>query len=109
MTLSGLLITLSHSLPILIAGLALFSSGLFVSQSAATVQTGKVADRSRSAAAGIYVTFYYIGGSAGAAVPAWFWIKAGWPTCVALFAVVSLLTLLLGFIAGSRLATSSPA
>ena len=100
MGLGGLLLTLIHSLPAVIAGLAIFSSGIFVSQSAATVLTGQVAERARSAAAGLYVTFYYAGGSAGAALTAWFWLKGGWPACVGLFAAVSLLTLILGLAGG---------
>ncbi|MGO8698748.1 MAG: MFS transporter [Limisphaerales bacterium] len=101
MNLAGLLATLAHSLPVIIAGLALFSSGIFISQSAATVQTGHVADRARSAAAGIYVTFYYIGGTAGSAAPAWFWRQGGWPACVGLFAAASVVTVVFAF-AGER-------
>ncbi len=101
MSVAGLLLTLSHSLPLVIAGLALFSSGVFVSQSAGTVQTGRVAIRARSSAAGLYVTFYYIGGSLGATVPAWFWSKGGWPACVGLLAAVSSVTLVFGLL-GAR-------
>lgn len=100
MSLGGLLLTLVCWLPAVIAGLAVFSSGIFVSQAAATVLTGRVADRARSSAAGLYVTFYYIGGSVGTALPAWFWLHGGWPGCVGLFAAVSLATLFLGLAAG---------
>jgi MFS family permease len=100
MCLGGLLLTLAHSLPAVIAGLAIFSSGIFVSQSAATVLMGQVAGRARSAAAGLYVTFYYTGGSAGTALTAWFWLKGGWPACVGLFATASLFTLILGLAGG---------
>jgi MFS family permease len=101
MSLGGLLLTLVHSLPAVIAGLAFFSSGIFVSQSSATVLTGRVVGRARSSAAGLYVTCYYLGGSAGTALTAWFWLNGGWPGCVALFALVSLMTLALG-LAGGR-------
>ena len=100
MSLGGLLLTLIHWLPAVIAGLAVFSSGIFVSQSSATVLTGQVADRARSSAAGLYVTFYYIGGSVGTALPAWFWLNGGWPACVGLFVATSLVTLALGWAAG---------
>ena len=104
MCLCGLMLTLAASLPLVIAGLAAFSSGIFVSQSAATVLMGQVAGKARSAAAGLYVTFYYIGGSAGAALTGWFWLKGGWPGCVGLFAAVSLCTLVLGLIGGKSVA-----
>jgi MFS family permease len=99
-TLAGLALTLAPSLPWVIAGLAVFSSGIFVSQSAATVLTGRVAGRARSAAAGLYVTFYYAGGSVGTMLAAWFWVKGGWPACVGLFAAVSLGTLCFAFLGG---------
>ena len=104
MSLGGLLLTLVHWLPAVIAGLAVFSSGIFVSQAAATVLTGQVAGRARSSAAGLYVTFYYIGGSAGTALPAWFWLHGGWPACVGLFAAMSLVTLALGLAGGKTAA-----
>jgi len=59
-----------------------------------------LAKHARSAAAGLYVTFYYIGGSAGTVVTSWFWMKAGWPGCIGLFAAVSLATLGFGLLAG---------
>ena len=62
----GVLLTLVHSLPVIIVGLALASSGVFIYQAVGTVQTGVVAGKARSSAAGLYVTFYYIGGSLGA-------------------------------------------
>jgi MFS family permease len=104
MCLGGLLLTLAPSLAPVIAGLAIFSSGIFVSQSAATVLMGQVAGRARSAAAGLYVTFYYAGGSAGASLTAWFWLRGGWPACVGLFAGVSLITLILALAGGKSVA-----
>jgi predicted MFS family arabinose efflux permease len=104
MSLGGLLLTLVHWLPAVIAGLAVFSSGIFVSQASATVLTGQVAGRARSSAAGLYVTFYYIGGTMGTALPAWFWLNGGWPACVGLFAAMSLVTLTLGLAGGKSVA-----
>jgi YNFM family putative membrane transporter len=95
MMIVGLSLTLIKSLPLVIAGLALFSSGVFVAQAAATVQTGAIAGRARSSAAGLYVTFYYLGGSIGATLTDWFWQWKGWPGCVALMATVSLISLAL--------------
>ena len=100
MCLAGLALTLLARLPCVICGLAIFSSGIFVYQSAATVLIGEVAEIALSSAAGLYVTFYYIGGSSGAAVTGWFWVKEGWPGCVGLFGVVSLGTWALGWAGG---------
>jgi len=102
-TLIGLLLTLSSSLALIITGLALFSSGIFVSQSSATILTGQVTRQAKSAAAGLYVTFYYAGGSVGTMSAAWFWIKGGWPACVGLFAATSLGTLFFAFLGGQNI------
>jgi len=93
MMIAGLLLTLVKSLPIVIAGLAIFSSGVFVAQAAATVQTGAIAGRARSSAAGLYVAFYYLGGSVGATLTDGFWRWKGWPGCVAMLGGVSLVSL----------------
>ena len=98
MMIGGLLITLIPVLVADIAGLALFSSGVFIAQAAATVQTGAIAGRARSSAAGLYVTFYYLGGSLGAWVTGWFWLWAGWKGCVAVLALVSLVSLAMAYL-----------
>jgi MFS family permease len=72
-----------------------------MSQSSATVLTGKVTERAKSAAAGLYVTFYYAGGFIGTIVTGWFWMMGGWHACVAALAAVGVLTLLLAFLGSS--------
>src|SRR6516164_8115614 len=91
----GLLVTLIHSLPLIIAGLAVFSTGIFIFQAVGTVQTGFVARRALSSAAGLYVTFYYIGGSLGAIATGWTWIADGWRACVWLLIAIAGLALAL--------------
>jgi predicted MFS family arabinose efflux permease len=103
MMIVGLLLTLIPSLPVIIVGLAIFSSGMFVAQAAGTVQTGAIAGRARSSAAGLYVTFYYLGGTIGATVTDWFWHWAAWPGCVALLGGVSLVSLWLARISSRPL------
>jgi MFS family permease len=93
----GLTLTLLHKLPLIIVGLALFSSGIFIFQAVGTVQTGIVAQRARSSAAGLYVTFYYIGGSLGAMVTGWTWIADGWRACVMLLMGVAGIAVLLAY------------
>jgi len=93
MMIAGLLFTLVKSLPMVIIGLAIFSSGVFVAQAAATVEMGAIAGRARSSAAGLYVAVYYLGGSVGATLTGLFWRWKGWPGCVAVLGGVSLLSL----------------
>jgi len=103
MMIGGLLLTLVESLPVVIVGLAIFSSGVFVAQAAGTVQTGAIAGRARSSAAGLYVAFYYLGGSVGATLTDFFWRWKKWPGCVALLGGVSLLSLWLARISSRPL------
>jgi predicted MFS family arabinose efflux permease len=103
MSLSGLLLTLIRWLPAVLAGLAVFSTGIFILQSAASVQVGAAAGRARSAAAGLYVTFYYLGGSVGAIAPAWCWSRGGWPACIALLGMVNLFSFALGLGAARKI------
>ncbi len=92
-SLFGVLVTLLPTLWGVIAGLAICSSGVFVCQSAATSSLGVAAGRSRSLASGLYLCFYYLGGSAGGALPGFFWAHGGWWTCVLLVGAVQLLTM----------------
>ena len=83
-----------HSLPAVIAGLALCCTGVFIGHSSASSYIGTVAREARAAAVGLYVMFYYAGGSAGSALSGHFWNRGGWPACVALVATVQVLTIL---------------
>jgi MFS family permease len=79
----GLLLTLVPSVPVSVFGLALFSAFIFVTHGMAMGTVGIVTRSARSAAVGVYVTFYYTGGSLGAFVPSAAWTYGGWPGCVA--------------------------
>ena len=94
----GLLLTMVLKLPVIIAGLALFSTGVFIFQAVGTVQTGVVAGRARSSAAGLYVTLYYIGGSLGAIVTGWTWVADGWRASVLLLIGVAWMALGLAWV-----------
>jgi MFS transporter, YNFM family, putative membrane transport protein len=89
----GVMLTAVTSLPVVLAGLALCCTGVFVAQSAASSYIGVAAEHNKALAVGLYVTFYYTGGSSGAALPAWLWNLGGWPACIALFVCVQLITI----------------
>ena len=94
----GILLTLAHRIPVVMLGLALCCTGVFIGNSAGASYVGKVAREARAAAVGLYVTFYYTGGSFGSALPGPFWSRGGWPACVALIAAVQLLTIVLSVV-----------
>ena len=88
---AGALLTLAPSLLVILAGLALASTGVFIAQTTTSSYIGAVTTGDRGLAAGLYSTFYYTGGSVGAAAPAALWHLAGWPGCVALVVAVQCL------------------
>ncbi len=88
----GLLLTLWPALAAIIAGLAVTAGCGFVCQSVATSYVAVTAEEGRSAAVGLYVTCYYVGGSLGAILPGFAWSRAGWPGCIAI--VAAMLTLM---------------
>jgi len=85
---TGALLTLAPRLSVIIAGLALCSTGVFIAQSATSSYIGAITTRDRALAVGLYSTFYYAGGSVGGAAPSALWSRGGWPACVALIVLV---------------------
>lgn len=73
-------------------GLAICSTGVFAAQTAGSGFVGIAARGHRGLAVGLYATFYYLGGSAGAVLPGFFWEWRGWPVCAAFIVCVQLLT-----------------
>ncbi len=93
LALAGLLLSLLPALWAIIAGLALIAAAVFVEQSLTISFIGEAAPTAKSAAVGLYVTCYYVGGSLGGILPAGIWHLAGWPGCVALSMAVQLIML----------------
>lgn len=87
---SGALLTIVPNVWAVVAGLAACCSGVFISQAAATSYVGVAAPHNRALALGLYVSFYYAGGSLGGTAPGWLWQKFGWPGCVALVIAVQM-------------------
>ena len=93
----GALLTLVPSLPVIVCGLALCATGVFVAQATSSSYIGAVTTQDRALAVGLYSTFYYAGGSVGAALPAAVWTRGGWPACVALIVAVQTAGVVLAF------------
>jgi YNFM family putative membrane transporter len=86
----GALVTLIPNLWAVIAGMAIASTGVFIAQASTTTFVGVAAKQNRALALGLYVTFYYAGGSLGGTAPGWLWQTFGWPGCVALVVAVQM-------------------
>lgn len=102
-SMAGVLITLSHDLWLVILGITLCSSGVFVCQIITNRSIGVVAGKSRASAVGLYVAFYYCGGFVGSVVPGFLWELGGWPYCAAFIAFVLLIAFLFTLLVWKRL------
>ena len=81
--LAGLALLTVLRLDAFIAGLVLVGVGTFFGQAVATSYVGRAASRDRAAASGLYLSFYYGGGLAGAALVGQLYDRAGWNAAVA--------------------------
>ena len=86
LTLAGLPMLVSTSLPLVLAGLAIVGVGAFFAQATATGFVGRAAKHDRAAASGLYLSSYYLGGLAGAALLGRVFDAFGWPATVAAIA-----------------------
>jgi predicted MFS family arabinose efflux permease len=90
---TGVLLTLKPNLWAVATGLSVCCTGVFIAQSAVSSSIGACAQTHRALAVGLYASFYYLGGSVGATLPAWTWKAGGWAACVALVVAIQTVTL----------------
>jgi MFS transporter, YNFM family, putative membrane transport protein len=106
-SIAGVLLTLAPSLAIILLGLALLATGVFVAQTATQSHLRIAAPAgARVTAAGLYVTCYYLGGTAAGVVPGIFWNLGRWPACVVFIVfmqVIALAIALIGWRGTSRI------
>lgn len=109
-SITGVLLTLIHSLPIVILGLTMLSSGVFIAQTASQSHLRIAAPSGlRVTAAGLYLTCYYLGGTAAGVLPGAFWAIGKWPACVAFIVGIQILGLSIALIGWHSPHLTSPA
>lgn len=111
-SMAGVAMTMVHSLPVVIIGLAALSSGVFVAQTASQSHL-RIASPpgARVTAAGMYFTCYYLGGTAAGVVPGAFWALGKWPACAGFIIFMQLIGLtiaLLGWRTPAAATTPAP-
>jgi YNFM family putative membrane transporter len=108
-SMTGVLLTLKPSLPIVILGLTLLSSGVFIAQTASSSYLRVAAPAgARVTAAGLYVTCYYLGGAAAGVLPGAFWEIGSWPACVAFIVSMQIIALIIALIGWRSEIQNSP-
>jgi len=93
----GLAVMLTPSIPVIIAGLAVAASCGFLCHAAAASYVAISAQGGTSSAVGLYVLFFYAGGSFGAFLPGLAWEAAGWPAAVGM--VMGMIALMAAIVA----------
>jgi predicted MFS family arabinose efflux permease len=81
---TGTLLLLARPIAGIMAGLTLCAVCGMLCQTLSTGYVTAIAKEGRSSAVGLYVMFFYIGGSVGAFLPGLAWNAAGWTACVAM-------------------------
>jgi predicted MFS family arabinose efflux permease len=93
----GLILLLVPSLLSVIAGMTLVGVGTFFAQAVATGHVGRIAQGHKAAASGLYLSSYYCGGLAGAALIGILFDGFGWTAAVAGVFVALTLAAVLGW------------
>ena len=89
----GAALTLTAPLALIVVGLALVGSGVFIAQATASSYIGVVTSEDRGLAVGLYSSAYYLVAQLGGALPSLFWESGGWTACVLLVISVQAATL----------------
>jgi predicted MFS family arabinose efflux permease len=107
-SMAGIMLTLAPSLPVVILGLTLVCTGAFISQTASQSHLRVAAPpEARVTAAGIYITCYYVGGTAAGVIPGVFWALGKWPACVAFIVAMQAISLTIALV-GWRAPKAAP-
>jgi predicted MFS family arabinose efflux permease len=98
-SIAGVLLTVIPSLPVVILGLTLLSTGVFIAQTASQSHLRVAAPPgARVTAAGLYLTCYYLGGTAAGVVPGLFWAIGKWPACAAFIVAMQAVALAIALV-----------
>ncbi|MFI2041291.1 MFS transporter [Streptomyces bottropensis] len=77
-TATGLLVSLSDALPVVLLGLVLITAGFFAGHAAASSAVSHTAKEGRAQASALYQSAYYVGSSAGSTLGAIAFHAGGW-------------------------------
>ncbi len=93
---AGLLLTLFGPLPLVMAGVGLFTFGFFASHAVASSWVGRRALKARGLASALYLTAYYLGSSLVGSATGPVWTHHGWSGMVGVLGAILALSLLAG-------------
>ena len=99
---AGALLLLAPQTAVIFAGLLVCATCGMLCQTVSTGYVTLIAKEGRSSAVGLYVTCFYIGGSAGAFLPGLTWDSAGWPAAVSMSIAMQVIMALIVGLAWTR-------
>jgi YNFM family putative membrane transporter len=88
--LAGTLITLSGSLPVIVAGVGVFTCGFFSAHAIASSWVGRRARTAKAQASSLYLFSYYLGSSISGTAGGIFWLHFGWNGVAAMITLLTL-------------------
>lgn len=91
--LAGTLITLSGSLPVIVAGVGVFTCGFFSTHAIASSWVGRRASTAKAQASSLYLFSYYLGSSISGTVGGLFWMNYGWNGVAVLIMLLTMVAL----------------
>jgi len=86
--LAGTAITLAGSLPMIVAGVGIFTCGFFSAHAIASSWVGRRARTAKAQASSLYLFSYYLGSSISGTVGGLFWMHYGWSGVAAMIALL---------------------
>jgi len=92
---TGIFLTLSPSVPLIIIGLCTACLGFFVAHSLTAVTVGQEAEHHKGSASSLYLVAYYIGVASGSSLLGPIWDLGGWTGLVLLTGTVPLVYLVI--------------
>jgi YNFM family putative membrane transporter len=88
--LGGTVLTLSGSLPVIVAGVGIFTCGFFSAHAIASSWVGRRARTAKAQASSLYLFSYYLGSSISGTAGGLFWVNFGWNGVAAMIALLTL-------------------
>ena len=79
---SGVVLTLFSSLPLIVLGIVVLTTGFFAAHTVASGWIGPLATQTKGHASSLYLLGYYLGSSVMGSAGGWFWLSGGWGAIV---------------------------
>ncbi|WP_242010625.1 MFS transporter [Acetobacter musti] len=76
---TGILLTMTASVPVIVIGISLLTIGFFASHAVASGWVGRLAKTDRGHASSLYLLCYYMGAGIAGSAGGWFWSSWRWP------------------------------